>query len=311
MEKQRRGFTLIELLVVIAIIALLMSILAPALTKVREQAKNALCMSRLHQWGAIFSMYADDNDGQLIGWHCLNTGDETYAPPGVVLDSGPCESGPGFHEHCWVPRLHHFYGEELEYKQVGGDWVCQAKWDFCMCPSTHTTWADGEFGGPMTGWDFEWLHDMAGGEYYPYYANALGSYAKNSWVSATQNEHGAADCGLASYWKSTRVRGIGRIPLFGDSSMMGGFPNVHDGVPQERFRMPMEGGGELCRWVQDRHGLTINLVFLDFTVRKVGLKQLWQLYWQSCWDLTAAPDPRDPEQWPSWLWPAPMVELGF
>jgi len=312
MEKQRRGFTLIELLVVISIIALLMSIMAPALTKVREQAKNALCMSRLHQWGAIFSMYADDNDGQLIGWHCLNPGDETYAPPGTALDPGPCDAGsPGFHEHCWMPRLHHFYGGKLEYKQIGGEWKSQAKWDFCMCPSTSKTWADGEFGGPTTGWDFGWVHEMVSGEWYPYYANAWGSYGKNSWVSATSVEHDAGDNGTASYWNTTRVRGISRIPLFGDSSMMGGFPNVKCEIPQERYRDPMAEGDEISRWVQDRHHLTINLVFLDFTVRKIGLKQLWQLYWQRDWDLSLAPDPRNPEIWPSWLWPAPMMELGF
>ncbi len=132
MTHSKKGFTLIELLVVIAIIALLMSILAPALTKVREQAKNALCMSRLHQWGAIFNMYAEDNNGHLTGFHEVKTGDKTYAPPGANID--------GFHEHCWVPRLHHFYAEKIKYTQVSGQWKAQtANWKFCMCPATNKT----------------------------------------------------------------------------------------------------------------------------------------------------------------------------
>jgi len=61
----RRGFTLIELLVVIAIIALLMSILMPALAKVKEQARTVGCMSNLRQWGVTCTMYAEANSGKL------------------------------------------------------------------------------------------------------------------------------------------------------------------------------------------------------------------------------------------------------
>ena len=58
---ERKGFTLIELLVVIAIIALLMSILMPALNRAKDQAKNAVCMSNLHQFAIAWKIYLDDN----------------------------------------------------------------------------------------------------------------------------------------------------------------------------------------------------------------------------------------------------------
>ena len=58
---RKRGFTLIELLVVIAIIALLMGILMPALTRVKKQARSVACQALLKQWGAIWTMFCDEN----------------------------------------------------------------------------------------------------------------------------------------------------------------------------------------------------------------------------------------------------------
>ena len=78
---KRRGFTLIELLVVIAIIAILMAILMPALSRVREQGKRIVCESNLKTLTMSWMMYADENDDKIAngagGFHYVSSGGHT------------------------------------------------------------------------------------------------------------------------------------------------------------------------------------------------------------------------------------------
>lgn len=83
---KKRGFTLVELLVVIAIIALLLSILLPAMNKIREQARVTVCATNLHQWGLAISAYNTENGNRIPkpinlpnAWLTL-VGDTSYSP---------------------------------------------------------------------------------------------------------------------------------------------------------------------------------------------------------------------------------------
>ena len=65
--KQHNGFTLIELLVVVSIIALLVSILLPALGRARESARTAVCLSNERQQGIVVHMYTGESEDYYPG----------------------------------------------------------------------------------------------------------------------------------------------------------------------------------------------------------------------------------------------------
>ncbi|OGV74848.1 MAG: hypothetical protein A3K19_00675 [Lentisphaerae bacterium RIFOXYB12_FULL_65_16] len=94
MRRLRRPFTLIELLVVIAIIAILASLLLPALQAAKDKGKAALCVANQKQCVQILTQYSDDYDQLLPVVRHLDTatwspwwGWLTYASDGKYIET--------------------------------------------------------------------------------------------------------------------------------------------------------------------------------------------------------------------------------
>jgi prepilin-type N-terminal cleavage/methylation domain-containing protein/prepilin-type processing-associated H-X9-DG protein len=283
LEKRRyflTGFTLIELLVVISIIALLIAILLPALQRVRNQARAVVCQTNLKQWGAIFTLYTEDNQGRLPAGYA----DALWLVRGTALLDGDPNK----------PRV---------YQDVSAK-------DIACCPMAKKPHHDKDGGWP----GFSTSSSFGGTKRYQIKGKRgstfeaweitvplprfRGSYGISSWLfnlrfdTSVPLRYRSPLLGLEIY----PLRGRAEIPVYLDcASYFASFYELYKPKISE-----YEGSGFRI----NRHNGHINGLFLDWSVRKVGLKELWTLKWHKQYN-TAGPWTRAggvrPEDWPQWM----------
>ncbi len=240
------AFTLVELLVVIAIIAILMAILMPALQQVKTQAKEAICKSNLHQWGLYWSMYADEHDGSFS--------------VGLI----PTGYG-GWHRGEWITALRPYINTRRRAKLL-------------LCPMATQPRPGEKYGGPFA------TYEMGGVAGETDIAKERCSYGMNNWLyNPPSNVTEIQGRPTKWNWRRIDVKGASRIPVFLDSMWRGGGPGYDIG--NVRIEPPEKNGewsgfkAEMHHFCIDRHNGCIDGVFLDWSVRKIGLKGLWRLKW--------------------------------
>jgi prepilin-type N-terminal cleavage/methylation domain-containing protein/prepilin-type processing-associated H-X9-DG protein len=271
--QEQKGFTLIELLVVIAIIALLMSILMPAVERAKKQAKYVICQSNLHQWSIVWELFLGDHKGRFM------SGDEW----GELMDgrSGAAyEYGVDDHDHSWAFILTPYYSN---YKLL------------CCPEASKPPQLSGKDPGHRTrgGSVFStWLLWIHYDDEFMY-----GSYGINSWCY----DRGTKIDGelVIDRWRRPPTRGAHEVPIMLDCYWCEGYPHHTDNPPQFRYTGGGYGdsGNYMKRFTVDRHNGFTNGLFCDLSVRKVGLKELWELKWHPGWN----EDNNPPPVWPDWM----------
>jgi prepilin-type N-terminal cleavage/methylation domain-containing protein/prepilin-type processing-associated H-X9-DG protein len=279
--KKRTAFTLIEMLVVIAVIALLMAILLPALQKVRKQAGDVLCRANLNQWGTIMFLYTEDYQGRLPA----NWIPAVWLLRGSYLQKGDPNRPPVYHEFNTKGITCCPVAVRVSSDSGGGGASGSSS-------SDNTSWSiKYTMGSKFEAWEITSPSPPFRGSYglnedlfdFPRFTSGLPSRNRFSFR------------GKETY----SIKGKNNIPVLLDCpSWHGGHDDRSTGPPRyERISM-------IQPFCMNRHNGYVNGLFLDFSARKIGLKELWTLKWNDEYDTanvwTKAGGVR-PEDWPYWM----------
>ena len=269
--RKRTGFTLIELLMVISVIALLVALLLPALQRARKQARAIVCRAHLKQWGTVLALYAEKNEGRIPRVSM----DAWWLFRGSQLLDGDPNRPPVYHNldtkgiACCPMAVRPSPGR-------AGSLVTSKLWRIrYSLGSTFEAW---EIVSPPPRFRGSYGFNNSGG-----YRIVTPSFGPPRAV------------------ETYPVKGLANMPLILDSAT----PRIdhRHSHPPPRPGGPFILGGAHAFCI-NRHNGHINGLFMDWSVRRIGLKELWTLKWHDDYD-TAGPwtkaDGALPEDWPHWM----------
>jgi len=291
--RKKSAFTLIELLVVIAIITLLMAILVPALSRARKQARATVCQARLRQWGTVLALYAQDNEGRFP---CNVSG-----TAGAWLLRGTLLAVTNKDANAPQDSFFHFRTKDIACCPLATK--CSPFYQNASMPGSSPVM----FNLPPA-----FLPGTTGPRYpaWVIFAPApwfVGSYGTNRFLF--QPGFSTVPSGPSSGEREFLRRALdifslgskANIPVVLDSAAPSGGPLSASDAPPSNLSLSNTGPWPFC---VTRHDDFVNGLFLDWSVRKIGLKELWKLKWSQDFN-TNGPWTQaggvKPDKWPPWM----------
>jgi prepilin-type N-terminal cleavage/methylation domain-containing protein/prepilin-type processing-associated H-X9-DG protein len=148
--------------------------------------------------------------------------------------------------------------------------------------------------------------------YCPNHPFRSGSYGLNGYSPAYSEpwtfEGSNRNCHSTEQgWTNVYQTGAGNIPVMLDCALWAGFPNPTDSPPASEDQAAMEpllDNNGMKQFCINRHSGSVNTLFMDWSVRKVALKELWKLKWHKNFSMNGPWTKAggvQPEKWPQWM----------